>query len=234
MKKFKEGQAKQILSDLFFDYIELAGRLRPKIIVSENVKGMLLGNAKGYLNEIIKRFDEIGYRTQLFLLNGATMGVPQRRERVFFISVRKDLNLPKIKLSFNERPILYKEFKDSNYTPMNRDSLTYKLWLMRKPSDKKLSEIRKRVDGKETSFGTIFLHDNETPPTIVASGSYPMRMDVPGYVSKKDIITISSFPQDYDFNGADVKYVCGMSVPPLMMYKVSEQIKIQLLDNIIK
>jgi DNA (cytosine-5)-methyltransferase 1 len=39
-KKFREGQAEQVLDDLFFHYIELAQKLQPKIVVAENVKGM--------------------------------------------------------------------------------------------------------------------------------------------------------------------------------------------------
>jgi DNA (cytosine-5)-methyltransferase 1 len=48
---------------------------------------------------------------QLFLLNAASMGVPQKRERVFFICQRKDLNLPKLKLEFNEDAIPFKQFE---------------------------------------------------------------------------------------------------------------------------
>ena len=112
-KKFREGQASQILDDLFFEFIKLANTLRPKIIVAENVKGLIQGNAKGYVNLIIKKLEEAGYRTQIFLLNAATMGVPQRRERVFFISSREDLNLPRITLEFNEKPIKYAEIKEN-------------------------------------------------------------------------------------------------------------------------
>ena len=56
-KKFREGQASQVLDDLFFEFIELANRLQPKIIVAENVKGLVMGNAKGYVNLIIKRMN---------------------------------------------------------------------------------------------------------------------------------------------------------------------------------
>ena len=54
----------------------------------------------------------------------------------------------------------------------------------------------------------------------------------PGYASEKDIITMQTFPQDYDFMGMSVQYICGMSVPPIMMKKIAEQVKIQLLDKI--
>ena len=60
----------------------------------------------------------------------------------------------------------------------------------------------------------------------------PIRFDVPGYASDKDIINIQTFPHDFDFMGSPVQYICGMSVPPIMMKKIAEQVKIQLLDKI--
>lgn len=44
-KKFREGQANQVLDRLFFDFIDLAKRLQSKVVVAENVKGILLGDA---------------------------------------------------------------------------------------------------------------------------------------------------------------------------------------------
>ena len=48
-RKFAEGQAKQILDTLFFDFIDLAKELQPKVVVAENVKGLLQGDAKEYV-----------------------------------------------------------------------------------------------------------------------------------------------------------------------------------------
>ena len=89
--KFREGQKKQVLDTLFFDFIQLAKRLQPKVVVAENVKGLLLGEAKSYVRRIYDGFDDAGYYCQHWLLNAQNMGVPQRRERVFFICLRKDL-----------------------------------------------------------------------------------------------------------------------------------------------
>ena len=232
-KAFREGQAKQVLDDLFFEYIKLAEILKPKIIIAENVSGLIKGNAKGYVNLINKRLNEIGYNVQLFLLNAATMGVPQRRERVFFICTRKDLNLPKIELKFSEKPILYKEFKDiEHYKPFDQNKLEYKRWLKRIPSDLSIGDIVKRTEnGKVSCFSHKIIKDNEVPLTLTAGDPF-IRYDKPGTCSDKDIKTIQTFPQDYNFNGNEVQYVCGMSVPPIMMYKIAEQVKIQLLDKV--
>lgn len=91
MKHFREGQAAQVLDTLFFDFIDLAKKLQPKVIVAENVKGLLLGEAKDYVRRIYEGFEDAGYYCQHWLLDAQKMGVPQRRERVFFVCLRKDL-----------------------------------------------------------------------------------------------------------------------------------------------
>ena len=102
---FREGQQKQRLDDLFMHFIDIGQRLQPKVIVAENVKGLILGNAKGYVKEIFAAFREAGYDTQLFLFNAARMGVPQARERTFFIARRRDLGWGKLEMKFEEAMI---------------------------------------------------------------------------------------------------------------------------------
>lgn len=234
-KKFREGQASQILDDLFFEFIDLAAILKPKIVIAENVKGLIMGNAKGYVNLIVKKFNEIGYKVQLFLLNAATMGVPQKRERVFFVATRKDIQFPNLVLNFNETPIKYGEIKDSKYKSLGKDTMIYHRWKKRVKSDSNLGDTVKRTEnGKISSFNTQYLKDDRVPNTIAAGGSLPVRFDVPGYATERDIKIIQTFPQDYDFLGSNVQYICGMSVPPIMMKKISEQVKIQLLDKLLK
>lgn len=97
-KKFREGQKVQTLDDLFFVFLDTVEKLKPKIVVAENVPGIVAGNAKGYVNAIVKRFRELGYDLQIFQLNSAYMDCPQARNRVFFIANR--MNYPKIKLAF--------------------------------------------------------------------------------------------------------------------------------------
>lgn len=234
-KKFREGQAKQVLDDLFFEFISLAEKLKPRIVVAENVKGIIMGKAKGYINLIVKEFSNIGYDVQLFLLNAANMGVPQKRERVFLIAVRKDLNLPKLYLEFNEKPIKYCEFKSNEYQLINKSSLLYKRWSKRANSDNNVGDTVFRTEkGKISSFNIQYIKDDRVPNTLVAGGCFPIRYDVPGYITEREIKIIQTFPQDYNFLNSDIKYICGMSVPPIMMYKIAEQIKVQLLDKMRK
>ena len=225
-KVFREGQAAQTLDDLFFEFLDVAERLKPKTIVAENVKGIIQGKAKGYVNEILKRLDKIGYTAQIFLLNAAFMGVPQRRERVFIIARRKDLRLQDIKLHFNEPPILFGKVRSERGRPLDKNSITYKTWLHRRPTDKNIGNINKRLTGKDTNFNTQIYHDNKVANTLVSGGMF-IRYEEPYFISDKDMIHIQTFPEDYNFMNQSVQYVCGMSVPPVMMGRVAKQIYLQ-------
>lgn len=235
-KKFREGQAEQTLDDLFFDFIDLADRLKPKIVIAENVKGLISGNAKRYVVAIFEAFDKAGYDTQLFLLNGSSMGVPQRRERVFFIAKRKDLKLPKINLDFKEDPVYFRDIRTDSgiQRPMNPETKMYKLWANRKKTDSNFSTIAKRLWGKESYFSETIIHNDTIPPTIVSGSAYYL-YDKAFDVSSNDLITIQTFPQDYDFiknSYTFIKYVLGMSVPPLMTYGVAKEVEKQLLNKL--
>jgi DNA (cytosine-5)-methyltransferase 1 len=140
-KKFREGQAEQVLDNLFFDFIDLANELQPKVVVAENVKGLLMGNAKEYVRRIYRAFDKAGYYCQHWLLDASKMGVPQRRERVFFICLRKDLAEPFLKridlftvapgleLSFKEKSVVYSEIEDKTDTFETLTETQKKHWL---------------------------------------------------------------------------------------------------------
>lgn len=90
-KKFREGQAEQTLDDLSFVFIDTVAKLRPKVMIMENVEGLIKGEAWSYVQRIYKQLNDIGYEVGHWLLKGENMGVPQRRHRVFFIGVRNDI-----------------------------------------------------------------------------------------------------------------------------------------------
>jgi DNA (cytosine-5)-methyltransferase 1 len=225
-KKFREGQANQNLSDLFFDWIKLVEKLKPKIAIAENVKGMLLGNAKIYIIKIIKELNKIGYNVQLFLINGASLGLPQRRERVFFICFQKKLKLPKLFLNFKEKPIVFKEIDQGLINETKKLSPTIlELWEKTRPGFSFAT-----VYNRNSYFNYIKLDLNKIPNTLTASCNlyHPI---YPRKISVKEAQLISSFPLDYDFLDVDPYYLMGMSVPPIMMASIAKQIYLQILKT---
>lgn len=218
-KKFREGQSEQILDDLFFHFIETARILRPKVVISENVRGLVMGNARGYVKQIFQMFRHAGYTTQLFLLNSAAMGVPQARERTFFISTRTDLNLGKIDFKFNEAPISFSEATadiDTHGEPLNDRQKS--MW-EQTPNGKSFAAAH--VDGNMFSWVKLRA---DVPTGTATSGPAQLCPDKPNHISDMAQIRIQSFPDDYDFNGNKARYVCGMSVPPFMMNRVSKEV----------
>jgi DNA (cytosine-5)-methyltransferase 1 len=229
-KVFKEGQAEQVLDDLFFEYIALAKKLQPKIVLAENVKGLIQGNAKLYVKKIFKAFDEAGYNVQLFLLNAASMGVPQKRERVFFICQRKDLNLPKLKLEFSEEAIPFgKVFENITYNDLTKNEQY--LWDNKIKGDGDFGVINLRLGNKQNSFTTKLLYKDKVCNTVTG-GDNNVLFDCPRKTTKKEVCQIGTYPLDYDFQDVEPKYLIGMSVPPVMTAQIANQIKIQWLDKI--
>lgn len=224
-KVFREGQAMQRLDDLFFDYIKLAKKLQPKVVIAENVKGMLQGNAKAYIKRIKAEFEKAGYAVQLFLLNAASMGVPQKRERVFFICQRKDLNLPKLELIFNEPPIIFKA-ATAEYWNIHENNL----------GDNCLGREYVKLKQGDTSqkyFQLVRINENEVCPTITTGCAQGSTASIvhpiyPRKFNRFEACIVGSYPLDYVF-GAKIKpaYLIGMSVPPVMTAQVAHQIYLQ-------
>jgi len=230
-KVFREGQAEQRLDDLFFDYIKLAKKLQPKVVIAENVKGLIQGNAKAYVHRIKKEFELAGYKVQLFLLNAASMGVPQKRERVFFICQRNDLNFPKLELKFNEEAIPFGEYRSKKGNEIKLTDRQYQL-LKLYQGEKTLAEIEIKRTGKNSGFTDSIVKDIETPPTITSSGKIFRAYDKQWF-SDNDFKCTGSYPLDYNFKKIEPKYLIGMSVPPVMTAQVATEIYNQWLNNII-
>jgi len=242
-KKFREGQAEQVLDTLFFDFIDLAKELKPKIVVAENVKGLLIGEAKEYVKEIYKQFDAAGYYCQHWLLNAKDMGVPQKRERVFFICLRKDLakpflyfkdmftEVPKLELNFKEKNILFKDIyeKGVNDRPITGNAL--RLWNKRQIGDNDLDAISTREGRPNYMFNYKFLYSNKVSNTVTGSDNCIL-FDEPRYRSKKEICRAGTYPTDYNFLKNKPEYLIGMSVPPVMVAQIADEIFNQWLNKI--
>ena len=224
-KVFREGQALQTLDDLFFDYIALAKKLQPKVVIAENVKGLIQGNAKSYVHKIKKGFEDAGYKVQLFLLNAASMGVPQKRERVFFICQRNDLQFPKLFLKFDEKAIPFGEVRSEvgNFEAVTERQA--KLLELLK-NEKTLEQIEKNNFGKGSGFTDNIVFDKDIAPTITSGGKQFRAFDK-SWFSDYDYKVCGSYPLDYNFKTIKPKYLIGMSVPPVMTAQIAHEIYLQ-------
>lgn len=239
-KKFREGQALQVLDNLFFDFIDLAKELQPKIVVAENVKGLLQGGAKSYVRQIYRDFDLAGYYVQHFLLDASKMGVPQRRERVFFIALRKDLAAPflkqvdlfciqpELKMEFKEKEIPFKCFSDENDLSEKNNTIVSKYW------DKvKEGQSFSVAHAKGSYFGDYKESLSKPLQTIIGEpnhgGWHPY---IKRMLNHNELCIGGTFPIDYNFSVMKEKYLIGMSVPPIMVAQIATEIWNQWLSKI--
>ena len=78
-------------SGLYSYMVEAVKRVSPEIFVAENVGGLLLTQNSYSLNKILDDFGALGYKTNFQLYKAELYGVPQTRERVFIVGVKKGL-----------------------------------------------------------------------------------------------------------------------------------------------
>jgi DNA (cytosine-5)-methyltransferase 1 len=241
-KKFREGQAEQVLDTLFFDFIDLAKKLQPKVVVAENVKGLLLGDAKEYVLKIYEAFDEAGYYLNHWLLDSSTMGVPQKRERVFFLGMRKDIAepflesidmfhiAPKIDLTFKEKQIYWGEIIDEADKTENLYGMYADLWNKKIDGDTDISDISVRERGVLSGFNGKFLYKHKLPNTITSKDECVL-FDIPRFRNKEEMCDCGTYPHDYNFLNNRPEYLIGMSVPPVMTAQVASRIYEQWLSK---
>lgn len=73
---------------LYLEYCRVVETIQPLFFVLENVKGLTTLSGGAFKNDIISRFEKLGYTVKFAILNAANYGVPQNRERVFFVGIK--------------------------------------------------------------------------------------------------------------------------------------------------
>jgi DNA (cytosine-5)-methyltransferase 1 len=192
----------------------------------------LLGNAKRYVREIYRGFDDAGYYCRHWLLDASKMGVPQRRERVFFVALRKDLAkpflrqmnlfdvLPELKLEFSEPEIPFSEIEDAEDLSTKENTIVSKYWDM--VGEGQSFSV---AHPKGSFFNDHRCRRNAPLKTITASTSHgAWHYSIKRRINSKETVLGGSFPADYDFGGVAPKYLVGMSVPPVMMANIAIEI----------
>lgn len=78
-------------ANLYKQVVRFLETKKPKFFICENVKGLLLLQHGAIIEKITSEFKAVGYNVQYRLMRAVDFGIPQRRERVFIIGIRKDL-----------------------------------------------------------------------------------------------------------------------------------------------
>lgn len=208
---------------LFRQYVRLLKGLKPKTFIMENVSGMVKGDMKLLFVEILKELKNSGYDVSARLLNAMYYGVPQSRERIIFIGIRKDLKIkpshpPPETLPVTVRQGIYDLRNDLSDLPFNEETKIAQTMKYLQPG---------RSDPKHHSH--MKLSYIKPSPTLLK--------DFLGYIhvwhpekwrplTMREWARLGSFSDDFIWT--DKKNGCqriGNSVPPLLMYSVARHVK---------
>lgn len=80
-------------SSLMWCTVDIVEKIKPKYVIWENVKNLLGKKHRHNFDDYIKIMDELGYNSYYKVLNAKDYGIPQNRERVYTVSIRKDIDL---------------------------------------------------------------------------------------------------------------------------------------------
>jgi DNA (cytosine-5)-methyltransferase 1 len=198
----------------------------------------LVGNAKGYAKMVVQKMRAAGYFVQVFLLNANRCGIPQSRERVFFVAARNDLNFPQIKIEPRHKPISAADALRwlagvEDETPALAEACKVnkrlaELWPLARDSGS-FGRAVTMFGGKSKLWSQVIINGEMPAPTITATDNL-WHWAEPRRLTFLETKVLGSFPVDYEAKSEKIgKYMVGMSVPPRMMQAVAEAVRDQWL-----
>ena len=220
--------------------------LQPKTFVAENVSGLVKGTAIGYFKEFIREMRNCGYNVKANLLNSAWLGVPQARQRLIFMGVRKDIGLEPV---YPKPYEYYYTIKDALETVVNDPKeVEMRLNAMK---GKKIGEILKRLkkNPKKHIYGSSIIEGSYyslcresmfcPASTMLAAGTGVNSAGQchPLYDRKftiAELKRIASLPDDFILTGNlnQQGERIGRMVPPVMMMNIAKSVKENILDKL--
>ena len=228
---WKRGGLETNRGNLYKYFVEAVRIKKPKLFVAENVKGLLTANKGMAVKTITEDFAALGYKVDVDLYNFADYGVPQLRQRIFIVGVRKDLEwnfkkpLPthtaKNYVSSGKALVGVKKVKFNN----EHQNIAVKTIKMLKliPEGGNFTDIPKGhplyVKGM-ISHVYRRLHRKKPSTTIIAGGgggTWGYHFSEPRPLTNRERARLFCYPDDFIFAGtiSQVRKQIGNSVPPL-------------------
>lgn len=241
-------------NSLFREFVRLLRGLRPRAFVMENVGGMVRGKMRLVFAEALRELRASGYAVRCRLLNAWWYGVPQSRQRVFFIGARDDLGIdPTHPVPERDTPITAQEaftglVETDDATRLSSHALH--MWSQTLPGftfKKGHSNHTAWLNWKKMHpdqppparlpnswFNWAKLHPNRPSPTLSKTMTLT-HWAAPRLLSVSECLRISSFPDSFALSmpgSTHAKYArIGNSVPPLLARAVAAHVRDTILTR---
>lgn len=226
---------------LFMQYARLLGELKPKVFVMENVSGMAKGDMRGIFNSAIAELKSKGYRVAVKQLNAANYGVPQSRQRIFFIGAREDQVFDPANVFVEMKRTMFISSGEAlvGLDIAKEEKIILKgkhldVWRKMRPG-----HSAQEILGPNNGFSFRKL-DPKRPSITVLKTFSPNGLWAgithwaePRYLTIGEYKRICSFPDDFKIEGKITDQVArlGNAVMPLQMKAIAETIKKEILEK---
>jgi DNA (cytosine-5)-methyltransferase 1 len=186
-----------VRNELFLHTKRFIVGLQPKVFIIENVDGLLHGKMRGIFNHIISELEKTPYRIKWKSLNSIYYGVPQSRQRVIIMGVRKDLD---IEPQFPEH---------DNQFQLIGDVIPNIDFHSRGQFDKRLKDVN--------SFAYTI---TKTPSMFFVENGVKRKPTI------EELKVLQGFPKSFKLKGtfAEKWGQIGNSVPPPLTYRIGQEI----------
>ena len=192
---------------LFFETMRVASKLKPKYLIAENVKNLVGHDNGNTFSTILNTLNDLGYNNYYKTLNSVDFGVPHRRERIFIISIRKDLDNNRFefpngqKLNKTVRDIVDNSYKNRHI----KDSLRPYLNKQYHKEFKSKDGLIKVFDGVSQGYFTSSFSQNRiysidgVSPTLTTGYDSPVFYEINGLLNGKERLLLQGFTEE-DYN----------------------------------
>ena len=155
-------------SGLFFEALRIIEDTQPKVAIAENVKSLVSKKFNAQFQIVLESLEQAGYNNYWQVLNAKDYGIPQNRERVFIVSIRKDIDTGCFKfpepfeLELRLKDLLESEVDEKFYLSGKYDSIT--------AVNNEYVMLNGGVIGKMHDISRRAYSDNSVSPTIPTCG----------------------------------------------------------------
>ena len=201
-------------SGLYKAMVEAVSRVKPRLFVAENVKGLLMRHNQEGLHKVMSDFESLGYRVAYKLYQAADYGVPQTRERVLITGA-----LPET------RPIREPQPTHTKAQYVTASQAIGDLVEMDEDSD--FNHVWSKAN-RSPDQGDRRLKPDRPGYTIRAEchGNIQWHYDLPRRISMREAARIQSFPDDFRFFAGlrESERQIGNAVPPVLAWHVANSV----------
>lgn len=222
-------------NQLYNEYVRLLRGLKPKVLVMENVSGLVKGKMKLIFADIMKELKRSGYKVSCRLMNAMYFNVPQSRQRLIWIGVRENLGIEAEHPKGNKYLIAAdKAIENANIEDCGQPKV---LLIGRMKKVKPGSNLGK-TEKTNAHFSYIRCPIGQPAMTLQKSISFGGITMWHPYeernCSRNELMRIASYPDNFQFVGNYESAInrIGNSVPPLFMKAIAEYIRQEILSRL--